>query len=143
MRKAIKEKCMEFMKNAEQRNKIGEGGFGQISTIQFKGHKPILVKKTYKNVEKVSSIVNETLLLYYCDNRYLPDLIYSGYDVDGKWCTVMQFYSGGSLDYHIKGEIFSQRMKLKLRINLEQKIYIAYHLALALEYLHGRKWTHG
>ena len=116
---------------------IGGGTFGETWTTKLKGRDPILVKKICRRITDVDSLQMEVLGLCTFDSEYLPDIVYSGYDIDGRWCVIMQYFNGGTLEYHIEEEI------KKPKITPAQKKYIAYHFALAIEYLHGRCFTHG
>ena len=142
-RKKIKEKCVEFMKDAEHIACIGAGTFGEVWTMKLKSHDPILVQKICSNVEDYYSQQTEIHCLTLFKSEYIPKLVYSGYTVDGKWCTVMQYFSGGTLDYHIYEEMVRKESRIELKISREQKKFIAYHLALAIEYIHSKEFNHG
>ena len=81
--------------------------------------------------------------LTYFNSEYVPKFVYSGYTEDGRWCTILQYYDGGTLEHHINEEIKRKEAKTELKISREQKKYIAYHLCLALEYIHGDYFIHG
>ena len=131
------------MKNVTEVNFIAQGTFGEAYTVKLDGDTPLLVKKVCRLVNNVGSLIMEILCLLFFNSKYIPEIVYSGYDIDGKWCVLMQYFNGGTLQSHIYGEIYLKTEEKKQRINTEQKKYIAYHLALALEYLHGRNCTHG
>ena len=75
--------------------------------------------------------------------EYIPKLIYSGYTFDGKWCLIMEYFTGGTLYHHMYEEFDMIEKNLEPKINLEQKKFIVYHLACGLEALHKYKITHG
>ena len=135
---------MEPEKLREQRKFIGAGTFGEVWTMKFKGLSPTFVQKISRNVMDVYGIAEEIwLLCTFLKMKYIPKLIYAGYTVDGKWCTIMEYFDGGTLDYHIDEEIKRKQKNMESKINFEQKKYIAYHLALAIEELHYQDFTHG
>ena len=143
IRKTIKEKCVEFMKDATKFECIGAGTFGEVWTMKLNENSPLLVQKICRRVENVRAQRMETCCLSYVNSEYIPKLVYSGYTEDGKWCTVMEYFSGGTLEYHIYEEIRRQRRFQEPNINDQQKKFIAYHLALAIEYLQKEEFTHG
>ena len=144
LRKAVKEKCIEFMGLTERKDLIGAGTFGEVCTMNLKEQSPLFIQKICRRVENVESIQSEILVLSTFDNiKYIPRLIYSGYTLDGKWCAIMEYFTGGTLDYHIQEEIKRKQQNMEPIINYEQKKYIAYHLACAIEALHYQKFTHG
>ena len=155
-RKEIKAKCAEFMGSMvlpEQRRLIGTGTFGEVWTIKVKGQTPLLVQKINRCVTDVAGCLIEVICLSKMNSQYLPKLVYSGYTIDGKWCLIMQYFTGGTLSYHIKEEIARRRIDEKngkrqmnesmLKIAAAQKKYIVYHLARGIEYLHSQKFVHG
>ena len=142
-RKKIKEKCVEFMKDAKQIECIGAGGYGEVWTMKLKNHDPLLVQKICSNVEHPYSQQTEIYCLTHFHSEYIPKLVYSGYTDDGKWCTIMQYFSGGSLEYHIDEEIRRKKAGMEPKINDQHKKFIAYHLARAIEYIHSKQYTHG
>ena len=135
------------MKDAFQVDRIGAGTFGEVWTMRLNEDSPLMVQKISRCIDSVASTICEINFLCYINgfdnvnSEYLPQLVYSGYTTDGRWCSVMQYFSGGTLDYHIHEEI--KREVNARKINREQKKYIAYHLALAIEYLHYHHYTHG
>ena len=143
LRKTVKEKCNEFMKHAKQRNLFDAGTFGEAWTMKLKGQSPLFVQKISRRVGTGSSIMSEVLVLSTFNIAYIPRLIYSGYTLDGKWCLLMEYFTGGTLLHHIKEEIKRKQQKVKPIIQIRHKQYIAYHLARAIEDLHKRKFTHG
>ena len=143
VRKAVKEKCIDFMKDAEQIKCIGAGGYGEVWVMKLKGHSPLLVQKICRKMRNIRSLRTEISCLSSLQSKYLPKVIYSGYTLDGKWCTVMQYFNGGTLDDLIAMEVSNKYNHKDLKITPAQKIYIAYHLAVALEYIHEQDITHG
>ena len=131
------------MKDAKQIECIGAGGYGEAWTMKLKDHDPLLVQKICRSIESVRAQKMEICCLSYLNSEYIPKLIYSGYTEDGKWCTLMQYFSGGTLEYHIYEEIRRQGRLQQPNINDQQKKFIAYHLALAIEYLQQEEFTHG
>ena len=143
IRKTIKEKCVEFMNGATKFECIGAGTFGEVWTMKLNKDSPLLVQKICRSIENVWNQRVEACSLSYFYSEYIPKLVYSGYTDDGKWCTVMEYFSGGSLEYHIDEEIIRQRRFQQPNINDQQKKFIAYQLALAIEYLQKEEFTHG
>ena len=141
---AVKEKCNEFMELAERQECIGEGTFGEVWTMKLKRERsPLLVQKIYKCMNDLNGTVMEAWILSAWDTKYFPKLLYAGYTHDGKWCTIMEYFTGGTLDYHIREESKRQKMGSELQITSKQKKYIAYHLALGIEKLHEHLYDHG
>ena len=144
LRKAVKEKCNEFIKMTERKNLIGAGAFGEVWTTNLKGQSKLFVQKICRYIENYYSIHTEVSFLTTFEHiKYIPKLIYSGYTLDGKWCLIMEYFTGGTLEYHIEEEIKRKQQKMKPKIANRHKKYIAYHLACAIEYLHKLKCTHG
>ena len=144
LRKAVKEKCSDFMKMTEQKNLLGAGTYGEVWTLNLKGQTKLFVQKVSRNMKGTYCIQMEVMILSTFDNiKYIPKLIYSGYTLDGKWCLIMEYFTGGSLDDHILEEFAMRFKNMKAKISLIQKLYIAYHLACALEALHEKNCTHG
>ena len=136
---------LESMEDREQRKFIGAGTFGEVWTMKLKGKSPTFVQKISRNLMMgVMDIQAEVIVLStFLEIKYIPKLIYAGYTVDGKWCTIMEYFTGGTLWYHIQEEIERKHANMEPKINFEQKKYIAYHLALAIEELHYQDFTHG
>ena len=144
LRKAVKEKCNEFMKLTKRKDLIGAGTFGEVWTTNLNGQSKLFVQKISQCDDSCVSIQYEVMVLStFVHIKYIPKLIYSGYTLDGKWSVIMEYFTGGTLDYHIEEEIKRKQQNMEPIINYEQKKYIAYHLACALEALHERKFTHG
>ena len=143
VRKAIKEKCDKFMEMVQKKYFVGGGTFGELWTTKIENRRPLLVMKIYKNERITDSTLIEATQLARSNTNYFPKLIYSGHNSDGNWCTIMQFFTGGTLDFHIEAEIKRRKEKKGFKITPAQKKYIAYHLARAIEYLHSLLWTHG
>ena len=129
------------MKQAKQQNLFDAGTFGEAWTMKLRKQSHTFVQKISRRVGTGSSIMSEVLVLSTFNIAYIPRLIYSGYTVDGKWCMIMEFFTGGTLLHHIENKF--KRPNKKGKIEKNQKKYIAYHLALAIEALHERKFTHG
>ena len=135
---------LESMEDREQRKFIGAGTFGEVWTMKLKKMSPTFVQKISRNIMGVMDIQAEiTVLSTFLKIKYIPKLIYAGYTLDGKWCTIMEYFDGGTLHYHIQEEIERKHANMESKINFEQKKYIAYHLALAIEKLHYQDFTHG
>ena len=136
---------MKSMEDREQRKFIGAGTFGEVWTMKLKGQSPTFVQKISRNVTNdIYGIQQEILILStFIDFHYIPKLIYAGYTADSKWCTIMEYFTGGTLDYHSIEEIKRHNANIEPKINFEQKKYIAYHLARAIEELHSMNYTHG
>ena len=144
IRKAAQEKCFEFMKGVQQIDLIGSGTFGEIRTMKVKGHDSLLVQKISRCIKDIRGIQAEAMVLsVFYPLKYIPKLLYSGYTIDRKWCIIMEYFTGGTLWHHIKKEIKRKHLNMKPMITPEQKKYIAYHLALAIEELHSKNFTHG
>ena len=145
IRMAVKQKCNEFMELAERQECIGEGTFGEVWTMKLKRERsPLLVQKIYKCVDDLYGTKMEAWILSgFRNTKYIPKLLYAGYTHDGKWCTIMEYFTGGTLDYHIREEIKRYNDEKELRITPKQKKYIAYHLALGIEKLHRHLYSHG
>ena len=144
IRMAVKEKCNEFMELTERHECIGEGTFGEVWTMKLKKEQsPLLVQKIYKCVNDVRGTMMEAWILSGFNTKYIPKLLYAGYNSDGKWCTIMEYFTGGTLDYHICEEIKRYNDKKPLRIAPKHKKYIAYHLALGIEEFHRLLYNHG
>ena len=131
------------MKNTQRKNLIGEGTFGEVWIMNLKKQSPRFVQKISRRVGTANSIQSEVMVLSTFKITYLPRLIYSGYTIDGKWCLIMEYFTGGTLDYHIQEEIKRKQQKLKPIIKNRHKQYIVYHLARAIEALHYQDFTHG
>ena len=131
------------MNGVERKELIGAGGFGEVWTCKLKGRDPLLVQKICRRINNVSSLEGEIHCLTYFNIEYIPKLVYSGYTKDGKWCIILQYYDGGTLEHHIDEEIKRKDAKMKLKINREQKKYIAYQLGLIIEYIQPREFIHG
>ena len=128
----------------ERKNLIGAGAFGEVWTTKLKGHSPCFVQKICRRVQSCGSIQKEILVLStFHKIKYIPKLIFAGYTIDGKWCLIMEYFTGGTLHDHIQEEIKRKQQNMEPKINLEQKKYIVYHLACALEALHKQEVTHG
>ena len=134
---------MQFVKCVERKELIGAGTFGEVWTCKLKGRDPLLVQKICRRITNVNSIDTETFCLTYFNIEYIPKVVYSGYTEDGKWCTILQYYDGGTLEHHIDEEIKRKKAKTEFKINREQKKYIAYQLGLAIEYIHSKWFVHG
>ena len=80
----------------------------------------------------------EVMALSCLNIAYIPRLIYSGYTLDGKWCVIMEYFTGGTLDYHIKNDIKLIEQNKEPKMEPKHKKYIAYHLVRAIEALHGK-----
>ena len=143
IRKIIKETCIQFIKCVERKELIGAGGFGEVYTCKLKGYDPLLIQKICRRITSFRSTHMEMYCLTSLNNEYIPKLVYSGYTEDGKWCTILQYYDGGTLDHHIDEEIKRKAAKTELKISCDQKKYIAYHLGLAIEYIHSKLFIHG
>ena len=144
IRMAVKQKCNEFMELTERQECIGEGTFGEVWTMKLKRERsPLVVQKIYKGLYDVAGTVMEARILSGVYTKYIPKLLYAGYTHDGKWCTIMEYFTGGTLDYHIHEEIKRRDDGKELQITAEQKKYIAYHLALGIEKLHENLYNHG
>ena len=144
IRMAVKEKCNEFMELAERQECIGEGTFGEVWTMKLKRKRsPLLVQKIYKCVNDVRGTAMEAFLLSGVNTKYIPKLLYAGYMHDGKWCTIMEYFTGGTLSHHIYEEMKRKDDGKELQITAEQKKYIAYHLACGIEILHRLLYNHG
>lgn len=143
LKNAIKGKCDEFMKLSERKELIGEGTYGEVRIMKLDGQTPLFIQKISKAMMDPTSTQMEAMVLGAAYTPYIPKLIYSGYTIDGKWCTIMEYFTGGTLDFHIDEEIKINEAKKKLRITAAHKKYIAYQLALAIEYLHLLHVTHG
>lgn len=133
---------METAELREQKKLIGEGTFGEVWTMKLKNNSTLFVQKINRCVTDVVGCRSEVLCLSRLAH-FQPKLVYSGYTTDGKWCLIMQYFSGGTLSYHIHEEIKKMRRGKQLKITPEQKKYIAYHLALAIEFLHSYRFIHG
>ena len=134
---------MEFLKGAQQRELIGGGTFGELWAIKLNKDSPIFAQKISRKVTDITGIHTEVLFLSKLVSKYIPKLVYSGYTPDDKWCTIMQYFTGGTLDYHIEEEIKRKQANEELKINPRHKHYIAFHLACAIEYIHSKRFTHG
>ena len=150
IREAAKAKCVEFMKDAERMDFLGSGTFGEVriiilrQIIKLKKPSQLFVQKIYKRIEDdLCGIKDEVINSCLFNSQYIPKLIYCGYDLDGTWCTIMEYYGGGTLRHHIKEEIIRKHQKRDPKINRNNKKFIAYHLSLAIEYLQGLKFVHG
>ena len=153
LRKAVKERCCEFMNSMEpeeeakqkQKKLIGAGTFGEIWTTKLKEKSPTFIKKISRNIANDVMGIQIEVIILTCliKHKHIPKLIYAGYTVDGKWFTIMEYFTGGTLCYHIKEEIKRKQAQMEPKINFEQKKYIAYHIALGIEELHKRRVTHG
>ena len=131
------------MNDTQQIDFIGGGTFGEVWTFKINEDSPLLVQKISRRVTDVWSIIVEIICLSRLVSKYLPNLVYCGYTTDGRWCTIMQYFSGGTLDHHINEEIKRKQSNVGLHLTLAHKKYIAYHLALAIEFLHSKTFTHG
>ena len=144
IRMAVKDKCNEFMELIERQECIGEGRYGQVWTVKFKGKQsPLLVQKICKCMNDPYGTQMEAWILSAFYSKYVPKLLYAGYTTEGTWCTIMEYFTGGTLEHHIYEEINRHNEKKQLQITAEQKKYIAYHLALAIEEIHKSNFTHG
>ena len=131
------------MDGAKQIDFIGGGTFGEAWTIKLNKDSPLLVQKISRKITDLHGIHIEVLVLTCFISKYLPKLVYCGYTTDGRWCTIMQYFSGGTLDHHIIEEIKRKQSNVGLQLTLAHKKYIAYHLALAIEYIHSWGLSHG
>ena len=145
LRKAAKEKCIEFLEGAKQKDLIGEGTYGEVWTMKLNENEqsPLLIQKVCRRISTYCIQMEVLILSTFTCIKYLPKLIYSGYMSDGKWCIIMEYFTGGTLEYHIDEEIKRKQQNMEPIINYEQKKYITYHLALAIEALHLNSHTHG
>ena len=121
IRKAIQEKCNEFMELIERHECIGEGGFGEVWNMKLKDRSPLFVQKVYKCMNDLNGTAMEAWILSAFNIKYIPKLLYAGYNSDGNWCTIMEYFTGGTLSHHIYEEIKRKDDGIEIQITAEQK----------------------
>ena len=124
-------KCHEFVKNVERINRIGLGGFG--GTWKVKIGNQVYTEKVYKiNGWTPYDITSEIRVFTQDAPEYFPKLLYSGFTMEMQWCTIMEYVDGGTLLDHTQSKISPEAFRT-----------IFYQMALGLEWLHGKDFTHG
>ena len=118
---------------------IAAGTFGEVWTVSLDGVPQNMVMKiVFDKASMKTETKAEIAVLSLNESRFIPKLKYCGYSIDLRWCIIMESVNGGTLDYHIHEDRYSENLKLS-----NGKKFIAFEIALAIKYLHSLRRTHG